>query len=105
MSHPINDNPPLISKCTQATEVSSVEQTSVHYLLATAQVYVVGPDGIKLFERALVDQCSQSSFMSTSSCQRLKLKKRTIYVPIGGVGNRSVAICKGLTKFFIEPTF
>lgn len=55
-------------------------------LLATALVKVQGDSGIELLVRALIDPCSQASFISGSLCQRLKLKVQKVDVPIKGTG-------------------
>ena len=43
-------------------------------LLATARIYSQGPNGDKLFVRALVDLCSQISIITQSLCNLLSLK-------------------------------
>ena len=45
-------------------------------LLATATVYVQGPDGNRILVRALIDQCSQSSLISKFLSNLLKLRER-----------------------------
>lgn len=74
-------------------------------LLATARVYVSSPAGEKIPARALIDNCSQSSFMSESLCQILKIKTKSVHIPISGVGGNTSATCRKLARLTISPHF
>ncbi|XP_062557415.1 uncharacterized protein LOC134222287 [Armigeres subalbatus] len=60
--------------------------SSASVFLSTVVVVVRGHNGGKQLARALLDSGSQVNVMSERMCQMLKLKRRTICVPITGVG-------------------
>ena len=60
-------------------------------LLATALITVVGENGLEVQARALIDPCSQSSFVSGSLSQRLRLKSQKVHIPIRGTGGSIIA--------------
>ena len=60
-------------------------------LLATALITVVGENGLEVQARALIDPCSQSSFVSGSLCQRHRLKSQKVHIPIRGTGGSIIA--------------
>lgn len=63
-----------------------VHNTSGHILLATAIVRVTSESGTDLLLRALLDQGSQSSFISESAVQKLGLRKEKVFASISGIG-------------------
>ena len=68
-------------------------------------VKVKSADGKFFIAKALIDQCSQSSFVSESLCQDLKLKRSKANIRINGVGDLSPCSSKGLVKLSISPRF
>ncbi|XP_058128652.1 uncharacterized protein LOC131292908 [Anopheles ziemanni] len=54
--------------------------------LSTAQVLICNDEGREFPARALLDQGSQSNFMSERLVQQLKLKKRRLNKPLSGIG-------------------
>ena len=74
-------------------------------LLSTALIQVIGPHGIQLFARALIDPCSQVSIITRSLCQRLQLKQRAASVKVGGVGDEINVVAKGIASLSIKPRF
>ena len=62
-------------------------------------------DGIELLVRALIDPCSQASIISTSLCQRLKLKVEKVNIPIQGTGGDLLSTLTKSAKFCIKPCF
>lgn len=74
-------------------------------LLTTARVYVQSNTGEKVLVRALIDQCSQSSFISQSLCQLLRLKSRPSQLNISGVGGMNSAACDKAVEITIQPYF
>ena len=62
-------------------------------LLATARVHAHADRGYIQVVRVLNDQGAQSSFITED--QRLRLKRRTVRVPISGVGTNKLFVCKG----------
>ncbi|XP_046409087.1 uncharacterized protein LOC124173968 [Ischnura elegans] len=74
-------------------------------LLASVLVKVIGPHGHSILARGLVDQCAQSSFISESLCQRLRLKGRNTNVEILGLAGNKQASCKKSVSFKIKPHF
>ncbi|XP_046145647.1 uncharacterized protein LOC123988932 [Osmia bicornis bicornis] len=78
-------------------------------LLATAQLMLVGPHGVQTRVRALLDQGSQSSFVSESVANLLGLQKRRVDVPLMGLGAKSAGTAHQATSFkiisLIDPLF
>ena len=74
-------------------------------LLVTTRVHVVGPSGLTMIARALIDQCSQVSVISRSLCQRLRLKIKPAHVPICGLGSETTAVFSESAIFTIRPRF
>ena len=74
-------------------------------LLSTARVRVVGPNGLIVQARALIDQCSQVSVVSRSLCQRLRLKIEPAHIPICGIGSETTAVSSESVSFTIIPRF
>ncbi|XP_046145643.1 uncharacterized protein LOC123988928 [Osmia bicornis bicornis] len=78
-------------------------------LLATAQLTLVGPHGARTRVRALLDQGSQSSFVSEAVANLLGLEKRRIDVPLLGLGARSAGTARMTTSFevhsLVDPSF
>ncbi|XP_046388857.1 uncharacterized protein LOC124157853 isoform X1 [Ischnura elegans] len=74
-------------------------------LLSTAWVKVQGPHGNVVLARALLDQCAQSSFITESLCQRLRLDKKSASVVVSGLGNSHHMKCKGSVSVIIKPRF
>lgn len=66
-------------------------------------MYVNGSNGVKIFARALIDQCSQVSLISENNLsQRLILGKRKVHIPISGI-EMEKNIANSVTQFMISP--
>ena len=74
-------------------------------LLSSAIVKVVNEDGFEFLTRALLDNCSQASFISESLFRRLKLKFMPLKMPILGIGGVKNYTCRKLVKLHIKPHF
>ena len=74
-------------------------------LLATAWVHAYSDSGNMQIARVLIDQGAQSSFISDDLCQLLRLRRRSVRVPISGVGNEHRFVCKSEVTFTIAPHF
>ena len=66
-----------------------------HVLLATACLVLVGPQGQRLVSRALIDQCSEASFISESLVHTAKLRRHWSPVVVSGVGDPEGTRVKG----------
>lgn len=75
----------------------------VAVLLATARVRVTDRYGDSHIARALVDQGSESSLISESLAQRLKLKRSPTSTSVYGVGGTLTGVARGLVNFKISP--
>uniref|UniRef100_A0ABD2XDY7 Integrase catalytic domain-containing protein n=1 Tax=Trichogramma kaykai TaxID=54128 RepID=A0ABD2XDY7_9HYME len=87
-----------------AVASSRVCDDRLEALLATARVQVLSEEGQSATVRALVDQCAQSSFITEELCQRLRLKKRQVNVPISGIG-QGPANSRSEVEIAIRPHF
>ena len=74
-------------------------------LLAMALVRVYDATGCWYLARALIDQCSKSSFVTEAFCQKLRLSRSVSNTCISGVAGIKTEKAKGMTKFFIRPRF
>ena len=74
-------------------------------LLATALTKQYDSNGSVFLAKALIDQCSQSSFISESCCQRWGLKRSSSKVQINGVGDSSTIASEGLVEFRFLSNF
>ncbi|XP_071648524.1 uncharacterized protein [Temnothorax longispinosus] len=75
----------------------------VAVLLATARIRVRDCFGIEHTARALVDQGSESSLVSESLVQRLKLSRAPTSVAVFGVGGKRTGRAQGLLALDISP--
>lgn len=87
------------------TLISSGQAHKKGVLLATARVIIVAPNGFKFSARALLDNCSQTSIISEFACQQLRLKGKTVNLPVSGAGGQAVFTAKKSTRFSIQPHF
>lgn len=61
----------------------------LHVLLATAKVILLGPNGNRMYARALLDQGSEVSFIVDSAATLLQLSRQNIHVRVSGLGASS----------------
>lgn len=73
-------------------------------LLATAMIGVRSKHGEIIMLRALLDQGSQSAFISENAAQTLKLKRESISVVISGIGAKT-QVAKHAIELFVFPRF
>uniref|UniRef100_A0A182W7W8 DUF1758 domain-containing protein n=1 Tax=Anopheles minimus TaxID=112268 RepID=A0A182W7W8_9DIPT len=69
---------------TATTHVEAAKEQMIW--LSTAQVLVCSEDGEEMPARALLDQGSQSNFISERLVQLLRLRKRRLARPLSGIG-------------------
>ena len=107
-----NKNKNLNSSEAATASSTNLCKLSVNYsenpcevLLSTAIVKVVNEDGFEFLTRALIDNCSQASFISESLFRRLKLNFMPLKMPILGIGGVKYYTCKKLVKLHIKPHF
>ncbi|XP_039303484.1 uncharacterized protein LOC120357383 [Solenopsis invicta] len=72
-------------------------------LLATARVRVTDRHGVDHVARALVDQGSESSLVSESLAQRLRLPRSASSVEVYGVGGVRTGVTRGLVTLRVSP--
>lgn len=63
------------------------QYTASTVLLATALVTLTSPEGRRVTIRALLDQGSETSFISEAIVQQLRLKRNRVQIPILGIGS------------------
>lgn len=73
-------------------------------LLATALIGVLDKNGGRVLLRALMDQGSQSAFITESAAQLLKLAHKSINAVISGIGEKEQK-AKGAVELTIFPRF
>lgn len=111
-SLPSNDNPDLGPSTSQSINCSISKNIAANQcrvpnsvLLSTALVKVCSDDDDVIIVRALIDQGSQTSFISETLYQRLNLKCQQVNLPISGVGGRQLYTCRKLVSFLLKPRF
>ena len=102
-SKKVEKKEPQPSTSSALTTVMKVVKSHLNALLSTARVKVC-QDGQHLKVRALVDQCAQSSFITEELCQRLRLRKRKINIPIRGIGKKKIN-CQAEVETIVRPHF
>lgn len=77
------------------------EANSSNVLLATAMVQIDSPDGTHTF-RALVDPCSQASFISEEAARQLRLPTKALLTSVNGVGAQLSQRSTSTVEFVIK---
>lgn len=93
----------------QSDEIKHVQaniatQTAGNVLLATALIAVADKNGTKVLFRALLDQGSQSAFITENVAQSLRLPRRKIKAIVTGIGAKAQA-AKHSIDVTISPHF
>ncbi|XP_046478683.1 uncharacterized protein [Neodiprion pinetum] len=72
-------------------------------LLATVQLIASNPEtGERIIARALLDQGSESSFVTESLAQQLRLRRHQATIPIIGVGAHQSAVTRGIATLQLQ---
>lgn len=90
------------------TYTSVFEKTAQNCLgnvayLATARVALCGRDRRYLNVRALLDQASESTFISEDVVRALHLPIERVHVSVQGLSGSSSCVAEGITSFFMKP--
>lgn len=93
------DRSPSPAKSTASLHCS----ISTNILLATALIKVNSPNGTHIL-RALLDQGSQTSFITEAAVQLLRLPKQKILATITGIGHNLKETCQSKVQFEVNPT-
>uniref|UniRef100_A0ABD2XN52 Uncharacterized protein n=1 Tax=Trichogramma kaykai TaxID=54128 RepID=A0ABD2XN52_9HYME len=83
-----NENSTTVRNVLAAVSFEKIDD-DLEALLATPHVRISADEAPSAVIRALIDQCAQSSFVTEELCQRLRLKKRRVNVPISGSAKKS----------------
>ncbi|XP_066153054.1 uncharacterized protein [Euwallacea fornicatus] len=82
------DAPKPVESFEHQVSLSSLSSKN-HVFLSTVLVDVVSAEGKRLKVRALLDSGSQSNFITSSLCKRLKTKLGEFEVVVGGLGSKA----------------
>ena len=93
-----------VTTCSADIKVLNVSSLKL-VLLSTAVVQSFTPDGSSIHSRALVDQCSQSSFILESLFQKLGLKRSAANIRFSGLGDSTPTSTKDSVRFKIFSRF
>ncbi|XP_066152184.1 uncharacterized protein [Euwallacea fornicatus] len=85
------DAPKPVESLEHQVSLSSLSSEN-HVFLSTVLVDVVSAEGKRLKERALLDSESQSNFITSSLCKRLKTKLGDFEVIVGGLGSKALEV-------------
>ncbi|XP_066157588.1 uncharacterized protein [Euwallacea fornicatus] len=83
-----DDAPKPVESLEHQVSLSSLSSDN-HVFLSTVLVDVVSAEGKRLKVRALLDSGSQSNFITSSLCKRLKTKLGDFEVIVGGLGSKA----------------
>lgn len=83
----------------------SKDQSGRRVLLATAQVHVTSSDGETHVLRALIDQGSEASLISSRVVELLRLKKTTIKGVVSGVGEGNLVPLKHVVDLSVTSRY
>ena len=78
-------------------------ESSSTVLLASALVKIVNETGHIVSARALIDNCSQVSFISESLYRKLHISSQSAKLPISGVLGNTSFVCKKWVNFVLKP--
>ncbi|XP_068993478.1 uncharacterized protein [Neodiprion pinetum] len=98
-------NAPISNSASQVSNHSAqptmIKRSPV--LLATVQLIASNPEtGDRIIARALLDQGSESSFVTESLAQQLRLRRHQATIPIIGVGAHQSAVTRGIATLQLQ---
>ncbi|XP_068989249.1 uncharacterized protein [Neodiprion pinetum] len=104
-AQPAVQNAPISNSASQVSNHSAqptmIKRSPV--LLATVQLIASNPEaGERIIARALLDQGSESSFVTESLAQQLRLRRHQATIPIIGVGAHQSAVTRGIAKLQLQ---
>ena len=83
-----------------ATKAAPCQQRPI--LLATARLNLSSENRDHVIARALIDPCSEASFITERMAQRLRLARQSIFVPVNGVGGAPCITAKSQATVIIS---
>lgn len=84
---------------------AEVSQALNIVILPTALVTVFSSSGVPHTMRALIDQCSMSTFITEAAITTLGISKFPVNVSVTGIGNSAAPISTAVAKFTINSRF
>ncbi|XP_046422348.1 uncharacterized protein LOC124180644 [Neodiprion fabricii] len=105
VAQPAVQNAPISNSASQVSNHSAqptmIKRSPV--LLATVQLIASNPEtGERIIARALLDQGSESSFVTESLAQQLRLRRHQATIPIIGVGAHQSAVTRGTATLQLQ---
>ncbi|XP_046596916.1 uncharacterized protein LOC124294661 [Neodiprion lecontei] len=105
VAQPAVQNAPISNSASQVSnhsaQPSMIKRSPV--LLATVQLIASNPEtGERIIARALLDQGSESSFVTESLAQQLRLRRHQATIPIIGVGAHQSAVTRGIATLQLK---
>ncbi|XP_046492942.1 uncharacterized protein [Neodiprion pinetum] len=105
VAQPAVQNAPISNSAFQVSNHSAqptmIKRSPV--LLATVQLIASNPEtGERIIARALLDQGSESSFVTESLAQQLRLRRHQATIPIIGVGAHQSAVTRGIATLQLQ---
>ncbi|XP_046599168.1 uncharacterized protein LOC124295053 [Neodiprion lecontei] len=105
VAQPAVQNAPISNSASQVSNHSAqptmIKRSPV--LLATVQSIASNPEtGERIIARALLDQGSESLFVTESLAQQLRLRRHQATIPIVGVGAHQSAVTRGIATLQLQ---
>ncbi|XP_046604989.1 uncharacterized protein LOC124297725 [Neodiprion virginianus] len=105
VAQPAVQNAPISNSASQVNNHSAqptmIKRSPV--LLATVELIASNPEtGERIIARALLDQGSESSFVTESLAQQLRLRRHQATIPIIGVGAHQSAVTRGIATLQLQ---
>lgn len=88
----------VTSSVVKALHASETKLAPATVMLATAWVLVSSPNGRKVRVRALLDQGSQSSFVTESIAHTLRAPRIKVRAPVSGIGGTAAGIGRAIVQ-------
>ncbi|XP_076297796.1 uncharacterized protein LOC143217409 [Lasioglossum baleicum] len=101
-THPPNERSSR-EVASHATKTDVAQSRSI--LLATARLILSSDNNRSASVRALIDPCSEASFITECLAQRLRLPRQSVSVPVSGVGAALCHTARSATHATISPRF
>uniref|UniRef100_A0ABD2WLM0 Peptidase aspartic putative domain-containing protein n=1 Tax=Trichogramma kaykai TaxID=54128 RepID=A0ABD2WLM0_9HYME len=88
-----------------STHTANASAQRARVLLATARVHILSGVRRGSEVRALIDPCSEATFVSEALAQRLRLPRDPVFVPVSGIGGAHCQTSRHQTTITIQPRF
>lgn len=106
-SQGLDSFPPVIpstsdGRFTRPQTYTTLVSENVNVIFPTSLVRVLNCDGNYVVLRAMIDVCSDASYITEVALKKLKLPMKKVNIQVSGLGDTVTSESKGLASFMIE---